>query len=257
VLLTGLDIAMDWGAKRQGDLRIGQTNMLDLLPDHEALPALPNIEEWPTEEKLKNEKEALGLYITGHPLRRYEDHIKRMTNMDTEKCRQVVDKSEIAICGMVSSMKEIVTKKGARMCFITLEDLVGSVEVVVFSDLYSSVSLLLKKEVPIYLKGQVDHNEDSIKILAREIVSLEEVRKKRTREVHLSVEKTLMNPKAFEELKGILLKYPGSIPTYLHLLEPNKKETILALPPDLEVELSDGFIHEVQKMLGGSSLQYQ
>ncbi len=253
-LFTGLDMAVEWGTKRQGDHRVGQTNMLDLLPDQEGLPRLPAIEEWPAEEKLKNEKEALGLYITGHPLRRFEDQIKRMTNMDTEKITQVADKAEIALCGVVSSLKEIVTKKGSRMGFITLEDLVGTVEVVVFSDVYASAVNLLKKEVPIYIKGQVDHNDDSVKILAREIVSLEEVRMKRTREVHLSVEKELMNPKAFEELKGILNKYPGSIPTYLHLLEPNKKETVLALPPDLEVELSDGFIHEVQKMLGGSAL---
>jgi DNA polymerase III subunit alpha len=131
---------------------------------------------------------------------------------------------------------------------------VGTVEVVVFSDVYTQASTLLKSELPIYVKGTVDHNEDSVKILAKEILSLDEMKLRKTKAVHLNVQKDLMSKQAFEELKTILVKHPGSLPTFIHLINAERQETILALPPDLEVTLSEDFIVEVERLLGGSAL---
>ncbi|MFO1462267.1 MAG: DNA polymerase III subunit alpha [bacterium] len=253
-LFGALDLAMDWGTSRRDESRIGQTSMFDLLPAHEAVPQLPDIPEWPEGEKLAFEKEALGFYITGHPLRRYKDQIQRLASFDTQKCSQALDKSEVGLCGMVVSMKEIMTKKGARMAFITLEDLVGTIECVVFSDLFAQAGPLLKSDVPIFVKGNVDHNDESSKILAREICSLEQMRLQRTKAIHLTVRQDLMTREALEEFKHLLEKYPGRLPTYLHLIGPQEKETVLALPPDLEVELSEAFIADVEKMFGNSSV---
>ncbi len=253
-LLAGLDVAMEWGAKRKEESRIGQTNMFDLLPATQATPQLPEVEEWPEGEKLAHEKEALGFYITGHPLRRYQDQIKRLASFDSQKCLKALDKSEVGLCGVVTTMKEILTRKGVRMAFITLEDLVGTLEVVVFSDVYLKTSHLLKTDAPIYVKGTVDHNEEAVKILAREILSLDQLKLQKTKAVHLNVKKDLMNREAFEELKVLLGRHPGSLPTYLHLIDAAKKETVLALPPDLEVGLSEAFINDVERMFGTSSL---
>jgi DNA polymerase-3 subunit alpha len=253
-LMSSLDMAMEWGAKRQQESLIGQTNMFDLLPTEAAIPQMSSIAEWPEAEKLAFEKEALGFYITGHPLRRYQDQIRRLAGFDTQKCVTAIDKSEVGLCGMVTSLKEIVTRKGGRMAFVTLEDLVGTIEVVVFTDVYTSVANLLKTDAPIYIKGTVDHNEDSVKILAKEILSLDDLRIRKTKAVHLTVSRELMTRDALEEFKGLLSKFPGSIPTFLHLIDPAQQETVLALPRELEIGLSEEFIVEVERLFGSSAL---
>ena len=254
-LMAALDIAMDWGIRHRDEKRVGQTSMFALLPAHEAVPQLPNTAEWPEGEKLAFEKEALGFYITGHPLRRYKDQIQRLASFDTRKCAQAVDKSEVGLCGMVVAMKEILTKKGARMAFLTLEDLTGTIEVVVFSDLFAQSASLLKSDVPLFVKGNVDHNDEATKILAREILSLEQMRLQKTKAVHLTVRQDLITREALEDFKRLLARYPGKLPAYLHLIGPSERETVLALPPDLEVGLCDEFIGEVERMFGASSVQ--
>jgi DNA polymerase-3 subunit alpha len=253
-LMGGLDGAMEWGAKRSKDSKMGQTTMFDLMSTEESTPKLPKVEEWRENEKLSFEKEALGFYMTGHPLTRYQDQIKRFASYDSQSCQQALDKSEVSICGVVSRLREIRTKRGRRMGFINVEDLSGTVEVVVFSDIYETTAALLNSEVPIYVKGTVDRQDDSVKLLAEEILSLEEIRIRKTQSVHLKVDYELMSKEAFEELKGILHRHPGRLPAYLHLVKPQEEVTVLELPRDLQVGLTEDFIVEVERLFGASSL---
>ena len=91
-------------------------------------------------------------------------------------------------------------------------------------------------------------------ILAREIISLEQMRLQKTKAVHLTVRQDLMTREALEEFKRLLGKYPGKLPAFLHLIGPSERETVLALPPDLEIALCDDFIGEVERMFGSSSV---
>jgi DNA polymerase-3 subunit alpha len=126
--------------------------------------------------------------------------------------------------------------------------------VVVFSDIYETTAALLNSEVPIYVKGTVDRQDDSVKLLAEEILSLEEIRIRKTQSVHLKVDYELMSKEAFEELKGILHRHPGRLPAYLHLVKPQEEVTVLELPRDLQVGLTEDFIVEVERLFGASSL---
>ncbi|MCE9624634.1 MAG: hypothetical protein K8R69_04135, partial [Deltaproteobacteria bacterium] len=97
-------------------------------------------------------------------------------------------------------------------------------------------------------------NDESTKLLAREICSLDQMRLQRTRAIHLTVRQDLMTEESLKEFRHLLEKFPGRLPTFLHLIGPQQRETVLAMPPDLEVELSDHFISEVEKMFGASSV---
>jgi len=253
----GLDKAMDWGAHRRKDRRVGQTTMFDLMSPDQAIPKLPPVEEWPGLEKLQKEKEALGLYISGHPLTGYQEQIKRLASNDSQSVTELTDRSEVGLCGMVATCKEIRTKRGKRMAFVGLEDLAGTIEVVVFNELYEKSAALLESEAPIYVKGIIDHNDEATKILANEILSLDRMRIEKTESVHLRVDQGLLDAKALEELKGILHRFPGKIPTYLHMSKASEGVTVLKLPPDLQVALCEEFIFEVEKLLGQSSLVLQ
>lgn len=253
----GLDKAMDWGSHRRKDRRAGQTTMFDLMSADQAIPKLPAVEEWPELEKLHQEKQALGLYLSGHPLTGYQEQIKRLASNDTQSASGLADRSEVGLCGMVATCKEIRTKRGKRMAFVSLEDLTGTIEVVVFNELFEQSAQLLGSEVPIYVKGTIDHHDEATKILADEILSLDRMRIEKTQSVHLRVDQGLLDAKALEELKGILHRYPGKIPTYLHMTKAPEVVTVLELPPDLQVGLCEEFIFEVEKLLGQSSLILQ
>lgn len=252
-LFAGIDSAMEWGANKRRDTQLGQTTMFDLMPEQHSKPQLPKVNLWREPEKLAFEKEALGFYLSGHPLSPYREQIKRLASFDTQNCNKAPDKSEVALCGIVASLKEIRTKKGKRMGFIRLEDMEGSIEVVVFNEVYESSFNLLQSEQPIYVTGEVNHNEDSIKILAREILSLEEMRLRKSRSVHLKVNSELMSSNGFQHLKKILEKHPGRLPIFIHLSK-TEQVTVLELPPDLHIHLSENFIFDIEQLLGQAAV---
>ncbi len=121
------------------------------------------LDEWPENILLSFEKEALGFYITGHPLARHAEAIRRFATCDSAGLSDRTDKEEVKICGIVAGLKETITKKGDRMAFVTLEDLSGFVEVVIFSDIYLTAAELLKGEEPILVTGILEVGEESMR----------------------------------------------------------------------------------------------
>lgn len=256
-LFQSLDRAMDWGAKRKQDSHAGQTTMFDLMSQETATPSLPATPEWSDLEKLGFEKQALGFYLSGHPLSRYQEQIKRLASDNTQSCLESKEKRVVGLCGIVATLKEIRTKRGKRMAFLSFEDLLGSIEVVVFNEVYEKAASLLHSEMPLYVKGMVEPNEDTPKILAEEITSLDRMRMEKTQSVHLRVNQDLLNRHALETLKDTLGKYPGTLPTYLHVMRAGESVTILEMPPDLQVQVSEGLVQEVEGLLGRSALVLQ
>ncbi len=253
-LMAYLDKAMEWGARRREDSRIGQRTMFDLMSAESAVPKLPEVSEWPEVEKWAKEKEALGFYITGHPLTRYQEVVHRLTNFDSQTLVEAPDKSEVVLCGMVATFKEIRTKKGKRMAFLDLEDLKGKVEVVVFNDVYEKVATLFQSDIPIYVKGTVEQGEEARKILASDIQALEEAQRSRAKAVHLRIEQETVGERGLEQLRDILYRYPGNLPTYLHLFSAQREVTVLEMPQEYRVTLTSGFVTEITQLLGSQAI---
>ncbi len=256
-LFATLEKAMEWASNRQNDRACGQSSMFDLMPAGHSRPQVIVAKPWTEKEKLANEKEALGFYISGHPLDRYQKQIRGFVKQDTSMLHELDNKAAVALCGIVSTKKEITTKKGKKMAFITLEDLKGSVEVVVFSDCYQNAFNLLHSDDPIFVKGRVDREEDNIKIIAEEILQLDFVALKNTHSIHFRVQRHIASSKTLDQLKKIILDYPGHIPTYLHIVDPGDKETVLSLPADYSVGIDDLFIQRVETLFGTNSIIFQ
>src|SRR6266571_127953 len=164
---------------------------------------LPDLPEWDDKLLLGFEKEALGFYITGHPLDRYSADIKRLSTADTSTLAAQKDKSEVRICGIVAALKEFNTKRGDRMAFVTLEDLHGVVEVVVFADVYLKAAGFLKGEEPLLVTGTVDVGEESCKVMAKEIVPLREASEKQATRVHFQLKTPGLQKQQLALLKEI------------------------------------------------------
>lgn len=253
-LMAILDKAMEVGSDRQKDKKRGQISIFDTMGgDPLQSVDIPDIEEWPENQLLAYEKEALGFYITKHPLEGYRDEIARVANADSESISEMEDKREVRFCGIVSSLKEIVTKKGDRMAFVTLEDKKGYIEVIVFSDLYNRSIEYLRSEVPLFVAGTVDMGEEKegVKVLAREIMPLSEASRRGTiSKVYFRIEACRTSRDQLERMRDLFKDHPGDCEVYLHLLFPHGRKTIVALPEGLKVSPSEELRRKVKSLLG-------
>ena len=168
----------------------GQLSLFDLVGEEERRDyeiRLPDIGEYPKEVLLNFEKEVLGIYISGHPLEEYEQLWKKnITNttgdflLDEETNEaHVQDGARVTIGGMITEKKIKYTKNDKVMAFLQVEDLVGSVEVVVFPKVYEQYGSRLTEESKVFIKGRVDAGEDRDgKLICESIQTFEEIPKK-------------------------------------------------------------------------------
>jgi len=251
--MAALEDAMEMGQKLQRERESGQESLFGTeeivsTSSGNGHGKLPDIDEWPENIRLSYEKEALGFYITGHPLARFEADMKRFSSCDSAGLSERNDKEEIRICGIVAGLKELTTKKGDRMAFVTLEDLSGFVEVVVFPEVFLASSECLRGEEPLLVSGTLDVGEETCKLLAKEIQRLTDVKEKETSRVRFRLSTPGLDEGQLKSLREILERYPGNCDAFLNIVIPNRSETVIALPDNLKVAASDDMLHEVKKL---------
>ena len=219
----------------------------------------PDISEWEQKQMLSYEKECLGFYITGHPLDDFKLTLKACTNMTIANALAATTEKEVRLGGIVSSLKQITTKKGKQMGFVTFEDLTGNIELVVFPDLYLKNDSLLKDDHPLLVKGKIsidtdnDNNNNNNKILAEEIVPLDKAHEVVNPEVHLNCTYEKMTGVEINRIKEILVKYPGKSKVFFHLQKP-EIETVISCGEDFRASASIVFIEQIESIIGKDSV---
>ncbi|PIU56370.1 MAG: hypothetical protein COS89_06080, partial [Deltaproteobacteria bacterium CG07_land_8_20_14_0_80_38_7] len=250
-LLASLDNAMEYGLSRQRDKISGQSRLFDLLGSAEDQPKLKDVPKWSERQMLAFEKESLGFYITGHPLTQFENLLEQYSNANTVTAQDAPDKKEIRLGGICVKLREITTKRGDRMGFVTLEDLKGVVELVVFSDIYAKTHLLIKEtDKPIFVIGNLDSDGETVKIIVTDIFPLDDVAERLTKSIHFVLHKDETTPNHLAQLKNVISRFPGKCPVYLHFIEPQKTETILELSSEFKLKPSFQLVADVQKLFG-------
>ena len=252
-VMAALDDAVTTGQKFQEERNSAQVSLFGDMPavtKNGNGRNLPAIDEWHDKEKLGFEKEALGFFITGHPLGRYADDMKSRCSCDAAGLSDMPDKTEVRVCGIVSGLKEITTKKGDRMGFATVEDLAGSFEVVVFSDLYAQAVDLLKSDEPLLFKGTVGNDDKGCKVIASEIVSLKNAQAQQTRQVRLALRLADLTPLQMAPLREALERNTGTVPVLVQFEIPNRSHTMMKLPDSLKVAASDELKVAIERCVG-------
>jgi DNA polymerase-3 subunit alpha len=259
--LNALEEAMEIGQRLQREQQSGQDSLFGSNEIHtvagNGYGQLPQIDEWDEKTLLSNEKEALGFYVTGHPLARYSDAIKSFATCEISGLHERIDKEQVRICGIVAGLKELVTKKGDRMAFITLEDLSGSVEIVVFPEVYAAAIDLLKGEEPILVSGELDVGEEACKLLASDVVLLREVRKTMARRVRIRLTTPGLQETQMRELKNIIQRYRGDCAVLLHIVIPNRSETVIRLPDQLKMAAAEEALADVEALFGYRVMNFE
>jgi DNA polymerase-3 subunit alpha len=176
-LLEILDRVLDDGLKVQRHRQAGQISLFDLGVAPSAAPQdeeerLPEIPEFQPQQLLAMEKEVLGFYASGHPLRSYSENLTAHGCVPLASLPEQQDGVRIAIGGMIAAMKQVSTRSGGNMAFLTLEDQTGQVEVVVFPRVLQACARHLKEDQPLLVRGKLQVQEEEVKVLADEVLPL-------------------------------------------------------------------------------------
>ena len=257
-MMSVLDEAIELGQKIQKDRSNGQYTLFEAMaPESRGTiyPSFAEIEEWSESELLNYEKEALGFFITGHPLARYEPILNKFANANTLKLHDLSDGRVVRIGGIVRDYKLYHDRKGEIMAFVTLEDLSGLAEVILFASLYSSVSGSIEKDSAIMVEGRVSRDENSSKILADTIVPIDKAEETWTASVHLNLDTTGLDKQRLHGLCKILKQHKGSCSAFVHLLVPQRTDTIIALPDSVRVRAGQDLTEAVNTFLGYSAVE--
>ena len=225
----------------------------------------PQVEEWSAQESLAFEKEALGFYITGHPLDKYDNVIKKISSRTIAELKEKASAGDVKIGGVISSLKLKNTKKGDRYGSFNLEDKSGFVEVVAWPDVYRKAVELLNSDDPIFVKGRMEVGEDRIQVFANEITPLaQEVSKGRLNggangnikrngngdRVHLYVRESEVSSDELVQLRETLLEYPGPCAVVLHLIALGDNETVIELPSQVRIASTPELEATVERLFG-------
>jgi DNA polymerase-3 subunit alpha len=180
--------------------------------------------------------------------------MKRYGTATTETLDSIPDGKEVTICGIIAGLKQKVTKKGDKMAILNLEDLTGTVETIVFPDLYASSTHLLLTDTPLIVAGQLDKSEQGNKIKALRIHLLADVKKKGATRMDIKLSATGLTQDDLLKIKNILLRYKGNISVCLRLQNPTRKDSIISVGKDIRVNPSDQLIAEIESVLGADSV---
>jgi DNA polymerase III subunit alpha len=210
-------------------------------------------EEFEKAELLRMEKESLGLYVSEHPLGAIRDQLRRRTDCTLAELERRREGETVVAGGIVASLRSTVTKKGEPMAFVQLEDLTGSVEVVVFNSTYAAARELLVEDAVLVVKGRVDHKQQGeTKLVALEVSRFEAVPERR--EVRLKVDARSAPAGVIRELAGLVRDFPGEAPVYVDLVT-SLGPKLLELGPEYRVDPQPDFFASVRHLLGVASVQ--
>lgn len=247
--LAVLDQAMDWGSRRQKDIASGQMDLFgEFLEDENSLDKIdmPKIDEFPKMELLNMEKEITGFYITGHPLEEYRNKIEHLYKI--EQLPEQQEGKYVTFAGIVRKAKRVTTKKGDMMCFLEVEDFAGVVEGTVFpKSFYENINYLVP-DIPVVVRGRVNHIDDETKIIVDKVIGMEEY----VPEFCLVLKPEQETPENFLKLKETLYEYAGNCPVYMYFLGTKK---MIKGNREFWIDGSNKAFKALQKLLGKNSIK--
>jgi DNA polymerase-3 subunit alpha len=258
-LHASLERIVEYGRRKTRDRASGQVGLFGMLQGGATAGALhiPELPEWAERERLALEKEALGFYITGHPMGSFQAEVRRFSTHTSaglaEKARELRGGGEIKLAGVVASMKVVVTKaKGLRMSFVQFEDMVGSVEVTVFPKTFAKAEHLLVTDQPLLLTAKLDEvtEEGQVKLLADDVALLSEIREQQTKEVRLKLPADAVDQSLMEALSSVVEANPGRAPVSILLTTESKVQVLMDLPREQTVRPSERFVEAVTRVVG-------
>ncbi|MBU1487567.1 DNA polymerase III subunit alpha, partial [bacterium] len=257
-LMASSDHALEVASKNQKDRESGQVSFLEVFDKEEGFSQkyqqLEDIPEWPENKLLSYEKEVLGLYLTSHPLTKYEEELASYTTFTIAQLKECPSSNTSAVIGgVILSFRTTNTKKGKTMSYVNLEDLSGHIEVLVFPSKYEELKEEIVRDRLVIIKGKMEKEEENqVKFFADEIIPIQAARQKLSPDLHIKVKPLYLEEEVLNKLKKIMEKYKGDNACYLHLQTAHHGEVVIS--PTCKVGLRKEMEGEIKKVLGEESI---
>ncbi len=258
-LMTQLDEGgvLEAAVKRQKDKDNGQVSMFDMFgaEDHgfsDEVPP-PNGDEWDKRMKLAFEKEMLGIYVSDHPLREIEDLVRRSS--DCSLGDELQPGATCWFAGMLSSVSIKPTKKGPMMAIVSLEDLDGSIEGVLFPSMLEKVRDLIVEDAVLRMKGKIEDDDRGRKLIVMEVEPFDGLEfAKAPNKLTIKTDASALENGRADNLKRILTHFPGRDIVELHVWDAANKRTIVATMPERVNADASGLHAEIMEAFGAAAL---
>jgi DNA polymerase-3 subunit alpha len=254
--LAAVAEAMAVGAAIERDRRRGQASLFgdeDEAPET-AASALPALPELPESDRLQREKAAIGFYLTGHPLNRHREILRRFATLGSAQVLKSTEEQEGVLGGIIASVRPVLIRNGRnaghKIAILRVEDFTGSVEATVFSDLYAKCRDWLVPDRIAFFMGQVDLRRDTPGFRVREVIPLDEAPLRLSRRLTLDVEAGDALDLVIPALHRVLRAHPGKLPVYFSVRIPEFGKVVVEAGAEYRIALSPPLLAELAKLLG-------
>jgi DNA polymerase-3 subunit alpha len=265
-LLNVFDRAFEMGQQTQNDKRAGQMSIFG-SPEASPLTAsrpsdsLPNIDELPSQELLKFEKDLLGFYITSHPLTEHQTTLQRYSTATTREAMLMQENTEVMIGGMICRCDRKVAKSGKSQgkpwAILGIEDLEGKMEGMCYAEAYADIVArypdALKIDSIVFVKGKVDRKRENPCLIINEVMPISEALPKLTTSAVLKLDAG-HSGEQLRQIKQLLAKHKGNLPLFAQV-ETMENKVVLRLPKDMNVRPTMALVEEVDQVLGDGTVQ--
>jgi DNA polymerase III subunit alpha len=280
-LFAAVDAACEYGSRIQRDRDEGQAQLFGALDAADggngrgsaALTAnLPDAAPWTESEQLAFEKETLGLYWSGHPVDRYATALKDLGARTVGDLATITPapprdngwgpggpkpiEPDTTVGGIVAAVRQLKTRKGDRMAVFTLEDSQGGVEVIAFPEAYQRAAALIETGTLVLVRGKLERDDESVRLLASEVAPLDTVRERLAREVAIHLRNA--DRGTFEALGEIFARHRGDRKVSFEVEAgepPHRLRVTVDVTAQIRVKPSSALVAEVEKLVGAGSVE--
>ena len=263
--LANLEQVMKVAESTQADRKKGQMNLFGAVDQEIPVtqPVLDDIPKWSYNELLKNEKEQLGFYLSGHPLEGYDDILRNYTTASAQSLVEHSNGIEVYVAGLIASVRLTKTKKGEPMAIMVIEDLEGATDVVVFPEAYKVSRSAIEPGNIVWLRGKVgsgrqrnkrnddDMEEDMRQIQATEVQPINQVVEKMTSAVEVTIPETdIDNSEKIDALQKLCLHNRGNYDLILRLMSPKYGEVIAQCNARYNIPYEPQLVSQIENLFG-------
>ncbi len=254
-LHNAVEKALEFGGKMQHSVFSNENSLFGGIEDLEITePELQDIKPWSEKERLGKEREAVGFYISGHPLHKYDVEYNSFTNFHIGKDKNINEEEVVKVCGVITGVRKKIDKSGKDMAFFTIDDFSGSCECIMFSKIFANDGEYVEEEESVLIIGKLESSGDAVKIHVNKLLPLDRAREDLSKSINININKDVVSADKISLLKPILENNKGNTPVFLSLGKNGSRGSLYSLK-EYRVKVSEDLIKDVTTLLGAESLR--
>lgn len=254
--VAALESALAAGSSAQKARSTGQNSLFGMIEDAIEEPPLPQVPAWDDQMMLQFEKDVLGFYISSHPLARFDDKLRAFANATTARLPEMDHECSVTIGGQLSAVNLRMDKKNRRYAQLVVEDMEGSVRVMVFSSIYEDVKEFLIPDSIVFVLGKLDRSQKDPSILADRIIPMEKAEAELSKFAIISVEAAGLQEAWLDPLRDLVKAHRGEVPLFFNVKAHNRKHVLIRAGGAYRVRPTEHLTKDIEALMGEGHIRY-